>query len=326
MLAVALLTIPGAGAFAAQDKQADLEQQLKTGAEAMRRSQYDDALQAYKKAWSLSSKSSADACLGVVMAYWSLGAHKNVTETAADCLKVSADDQRMQARFHNLRGTSLVALADKNDTKRLQEAENAFRQAVTADADFTNARQNLGIVLLKMNRDDEGIRELRAYLDMTPRATDAARVRKMIENPRRARENYAPDFKFTSRDGEYIALEDLSGKTVVLDFWGSWCGPCVESTPGLVKLHKKYAEQGVVFLGVARDEEPAWSQYIDKNKMAWPQYLDAGGKIARLFGVQGYPTYIVLDGDGLIRARKSGYGLGTDGWLENEIKKTLKTK
>jgi thiol-disulfide isomerase/thioredoxin len=89
----------------------------------------------------------------------------------------------------------------------------------------------------------------------------------MIEDPRRARAVFAPDFSFTSKDGEFISSDDLRGKTILLDFWGSWCGPCVKAAPGLVRLHKKFAEAPVVFISVAENDRPeAWAAFIEKNK------------------------------------------------------------
>jgi thiol-disulfide isomerase/thioredoxin len=164
-----------------------------------------------------------------------------------------------------------------------------------------------------------------AYDDEMRKGGDADQP--MIEEPRRARELFAPDFSFTSKQGEYIALEDLKGRTVVLDFWGTWCKPCLMATPSLVKLHKKFADEGVVFIGVAvRDQEAEWAAYIDKNRMDWPQFFDTNRKIATPFSVTAFPTYIVIDGDGVVRARQSGYGMETDSWLEGEIKRTLKKK
>lgn len=85
----------------------------------------------------------------------------------------------------------------------------------------------------------------------------------------------APDFSFTSRGGEHITLDAFKGGTVVLDFCGSWCRPCVTSTPGLVALHEKYARQGVAFVGIAaKDKEDRWGRFIDGHMMDWPQYLD----------------------------------------------------
>jgi hypothetical protein len=83
-----------------------------------------------------------------------------------------------------------------------------------------------------------------------------------------------------------------------------------------------------VFIGVAEnDREKPWSAYIEKSGMNWPQYLDTTGKMAILFRVVSYPTYIIIDRDGVVRARQSEYMPGkTPGWIEDEIKKTLKTK
>ena len=155
---------------------------------------------------------------------------------------------------------------------------------------------------------------------LSPGFSDNAR--RLIEDPRRAREAFAPEFSFTSREGEFISLDELKGRTVLLDFWGSWCGPCVQATPGLIKLRRKFTGQPVIFVGIARDEQAKWSTYLEKNNMDWPQYLDTESRVIRLFRVEAYPTYIVLDGDGIIRARKSGYGSDSERWLESEIKKT----
>ena len=84
------------------------------------------------------------------------------------------------------------------------------------------------------------------------------------------------------------------------------------------------AEDPVVFLSIAQDKESDWRAYIDKHHLQWPQYLDATDKIIHRFGVRGYPTFIVVDGDGIIRARANGYTSGTDRWIESEIRKTLK--
>src|SRR5215218_1784706 len=98
----------------------------------------------------------------------------------------------------------------------------------------------------------------------------------MAENPRRARENYAPDFSFTSSEGEHIALGDLRGKVVLLDFWGTWCPPCVDSVPELRTLHKCYSnEPWFVLIGISSDnDEEKWQEFTVKNKMIWPQYRD----------------------------------------------------
>ena len=290
--------------------------------------QFEPALAVYKKAFAMTGKSSYEACIGIALAYRGLGAHKNVTEVCTDALKL-AGDARETAAIHNMRGAALVALADnKPDDKRLQEAEREFLAAIAAKEDLLPAHLNLGVTLLKMNRDEEGVRVLKHFVEVAPKGKEADNALRMIEEPRRAREAYAPDFSFTSKDGEFITLEDLKGKTVVLDFWGTWCKPCLMATPDLLKLRKKYADQPVVFVGIAvRDQEPEWAAYIEKHKMDWPQFLDTNRKIVMPFAVNTYPTYIVIDGEGVVRARKSGYNpMETHGWIDDEIKKSLKRR
>jgi thiol-disulfide isomerase/thioredoxin len=307
----------------AQDKKPDYADELRKGDTLLQRRQYEQALQAYKRAYALTDKSSYDALVGIALAYRGLGAHKNLLDSCDDGLKLAGDDKKRQAQIHNLRGSALVALSDKPGDKKLKDAEVEFRTALAANESLAAAHLNLGVVLLKMLRDDEGLRELKVYLDHAPDGAAADNARRLIEDPRRAREAFAPEFSFTSREGEFISLDELKGKTVLLDFWGSWCGPCVQATPGLIKLRRKFTGQPVIFVGIARDEQAKWSTYLEKNNMDWPQYLDTESRVIRLFRVEGYPTYIVLDGDGIIRARKTGYGADSEHWLESEIKKAL---
>jgi thiol-disulfide isomerase/thioredoxin len=309
---------------AAQDTKADYAGEMRNGDTYLQKRQYEQALHAYQHAYGLTGKSSYDALVGIALAYRGLGAFKDLLDSCKDGLKLAGDDKAHQAQIHNLRGTALSSLANKPEDKKLKDAEVEFRAALAANASLAAARLNLGVVLLKMRRDDEGLGELREYLAHTSDGPAAENARRLIEDPRRAREPFAPEFSFTSKDGEPISREQLKGKTVLLDFWGSWCGPCVEATPGLISLRRKLIGQPVVFLGIARDEEARWTKYLEKNKMEWPQYLDADEHVSRLFGIDGFPTYIILDADGIIRARTTGHGSGTQIWLEREIRKALK--
>ena len=99
-------------------------------------------------------------------------------------------------------------------------------------------RFNLGLVLLRMERDDEGVSELREFVKLVPNAASAAEARRMIADPRRARVSFAPDFAVVSLDGQKLSLESLRGKTVLIDFWGTWCPPCRAATPDLVRWRR----------------------------------------------------------------------------------------
>ncbi|MBC8030289.1 MAG: TlpA family protein disulfide reductase [Pyrinomonadaceae bacterium] len=167
---------------------------------------------------------------------------------------------------------------------------------------------------------------MKKYLELEPNAADSERVTKMIENPRRAREAYAPDFSITTADGEHITLEDLRGKVVVLDFWGTWCPPCVESIPALRALNKKFSkEPSFVLIGVSTDaEEETWREFTAKEKMIWPQYWDRDRRVVRAFSVRAFPTYVVIDHEGIIRFRTSGTSWERSAFLYDAIKKHVK--
>ena len=325
--ATGLLLLLLTAGLVAQDTPQPYSDEMRKGDTAIARRAYEDALQSYKKAYALSSKTSLDAVFAMAMAYRGLGAHKNVVDLmSGDGLKLAATPID-KAKALNMRGTSLVSLADKPSDKRLDYAIADFRAALAENPRLYSAQLNLGITLLKQEHDEDGRRELQGYVDTAPRGPETERALKMIEEPRRARATFAPDFSFTSKDGEFISLEDLKGKTVLIDFWGTWCKPCVAATPGLVKLQKKFAEQPVVVISVAEnDREDQWAGYIEKNRMTWPQFFDKTRKLVGPFGIRAYPTYIVIDGDGVIRWTTSGYGSDTDGTVESEIKKTLKKK
>jgi thiol-disulfide isomerase/thioredoxin len=113
----------------------------------------------------------------------------------------------------------------------------------------------------------------------------------------------APDFTLTDIDGNEVSLSDFAGKVVYLDFWASWCGPCLQQIPSARDLKKRMEGQDVVFLYVSLDEDQeAW-----KNKVAAENiqgvHLNAPGfkqDVARMYNVSGVPTFYIIGRDGLI--------------------------
>lgn len=303
------------------------EEEILTGRNFMRQRKYEDALKAFKRANDLKGKTSAEAYLLMANAYMGLEAYKNVAQSADRVVEFAANSSELQAQAYNLKGIAIQRQSDGGkDQKKLQEAEAALRQAVTTKADYAESHYNLGVVLLQQNRDPEGIVELKKYLELGPNELNTDVARKMIENPRRAREPFAPDFSITTSEGEYISLDDLKGKVVLLDFWGTWCPPCVASLPSLRDLNKKYSKhEAFVMLGISSDgDEDKWSAFIVKEKMVWPQFLDRQRAVQRAFNVRAFPTYIVLDHEGIIRFRTSGMSFEREAALSEAINKQIK--
>jgi peroxiredoxin len=208
----------------------------------------------------------------------------------------------------------------------LQDAEAAFRKGLAAAGDLPILTFNLGFTLLQEGRDAEGIAELKKYAQTAPDGAKAAEAAKLIENPRRAREAYAPDFSLTTADGEYISLDDLKGKVVLLDFWGTWCGPCVASVPALRDLQKRFAKEPLFrMISVSNDsDELKWRTFVEKNQMAWTQYLDRDRHLVRAFDVRAFPTYVLIDAEGIVRFREISSRWESTGDLPDAIKKHLK--
>ncbi|MBO9631478.1 MAG: AhpC/TSA family protein [Chitinophagaceae bacterium] len=127
----------------------------------------------------------------------------------------------------------------------------------------------------------------------------------------------APDFTKPGLDGQFISLSSLRGKYVLVDFWGSWCGPCRRSHPHLKEVYEKYKSKGLEILGVAceksSDEAEAtqsWKQAVHEDRINWLQVLNNAGKdktdLPTLYGVEGFPTKILLDKDGKVIAKWLG--------------------
>jgi len=264
---------------------------------------YEAALKAFKKA----NKQQNDACapclleMSFVMAR--LGDTKGALNSADKAL-ASAQTDELRAEAHAMRGDVLLG---QNDEKKRSEAESEYRSAVHLNPQAPEHHLKLALALLKEVKDTEGKDELNQYVQLAPNGKYAAYARTLLANPRRAREDYAPEFSFTTLRGDTITLNALAGKFVVLDFWATWCPPCRASIGELKELTRKYPRDKVVLISVSADEEEdKWREFVAKKEMDWDQYRDSAGKIQKTFGIHAFPTYIVIDPEGIIRQRILG--------------------
>ena len=107
--------------------------------------------------------------------------------------------------------------------------------------------------------------------------------------------------------GDAVSLADLRGKVVVIDFWATWCGPCVAEMPHMKELYAEYAEQGVEFLGVSLDhgeDRGGLQKLLDfcaAREIPWPQYYQGGGwgsEFSSAWGINSIPAVFLVDQDG----------------------------
>ena len=119
--------------------------------------------------------------------------------------------------------------------------------------------------------------------------------------------NRAPDFSIQSLEGEAIKLSDLRGQVVLLNFWGTWCGPCRREMPEFEKVYQSWRERGFEIVAIAyNDSEPAMAAFRDELGLSFPLALDASGEINHAYAIQTRPSSYLLDQDGLILEKRFG--------------------
>lgn len=136
------------------------------------------------------------------------------------------------------------------------------------------------------------------------------------------------DLEFTDAiKGAKISMKDLKGKVVVVDFWATWCGPCVAEMPNMKKLYAEFKEKGVEFIGVSLDQPKEdggldkLKEYVAKNEIGWPQYYQGNGwesEFSTSWGITAIPAMFVVDTEGKLHSVRAR------GQLEKMIPELLK--
>jgi thiol-disulfide isomerase/thioredoxin len=118
----------------------------------------------------------------------------------------------------------------------------------------------------------------------------------------------APDLRFRDLEGREVALSSFKGRVVVVNFWATWCPPCLAELPSLDRLHRALSRDGLAVLAVSVDErDPEVLSFVKERGLTLSVLRDRGGaEAARKLGVDSYPTTFVIDGAGRLRARYLG--------------------
>jgi thiol-disulfide isomerase/thioredoxin len=123
--------------------------------------------------------------------------------------------------------------------------------------------------------------------------------------------NKAPEIIFKNINDSIIALSSIKGKLVLIDFWASWCGPCRQENPTVVKAYQKFKDKkfkggnGFTIYSVSLDaNRVAWKQAIEKDKLTWPYHVSDllmwNSSVVSQYAIQGIPTNVLINQNGII--------------------------
>ena len=181
---------------------------------------FDLALDSYRKADSLSHHSSAHCYMKMAGAERKLGDSSSAINDSKKAAKLAGDDHSLALEAYLFQASLLSQLAGKPNDKKLREAEDVLRQALALDSKQALAHFDLGVILIRQERDSDGIAELKTYASLPgadPKMVSEAN--RIIANPIRGREPFAPDFSFVTLENQTLSNASLHGKVVLLDFW-----------------------------------------------------------------------------------------------------------
>ncbi|HRP63725.1 MAG TPA: redoxin domain-containing protein [Phycisphaerales bacterium] len=135
----------------------------------------------------------------------------------------------------------------------------------------------------------------------------------------------APDFELETLGGGTLTLAQHRGKDiVVLDFWATWCGPCIRALPGLMEVAEEYKDRNVVLYAVnQREAEETISKFLEQRKWNLKVPLDRSGNVATKYLVGGIPQTVIIDKDGVVEAVHVGYSPGLTQQLRDELDSLL---
>ena len=131
----------------------------------------------------------------------------------------------------------------------------------------------------------------------------------------------APNFELKDPAGKPLSLKDFRGKVVFLNFWATWCPPCIEEMPAMEKLHQELEKDGLVMLAVNFQEGPERvKEFFTQHNLTFTPLLDRDGKVTEQYQAWGLPVSVVINKRGQIAARATG----SKDWHSDEARQFFK--
>jgi peroxiredoxin len=255
----------------------------------------------------------------------------------AECLTLLGRAESKRGRHAQAIAHLLEALPSAPDSQAVRFAlARAYEGSGKPDAAIDNYVRAIGTFPCA---DTTGRATLEALYATNHKSTDGLdqRIdaackasRQAVALDSRRHEMVAPDWTIPGLDGKPRRFADLKGKVTVIDFWGSWCGPCRAELPHFQAIYEKFKGRGVEFLGISWEQvktraeaEAASKKFMTQNNLDFPAVVDHERKAVDAYGVNSFPTVFLIDRSGKVRYRNIGFSEDISHVLAAQIESLL---
>jgi thiol-disulfide isomerase/thioredoxin len=213
----------------------------------------------------------------------------------------ASEDERVQLRVQAIQRTAAAKEA-QGEAAVLAEFERGARELQQAFPNRDEARQ-----LLLMVAEHSDVKKARALAAEVIAGTQKAQLKMAAQDLLDKLDLLGKplDLKFTALDGREVDLRKLAGKVVLVDFWATWCGPCVAELPNVKAAYDKLHAKGLEVVGISFDQgRDKLQTFVAREEIKWPQYFDGllwENKFGLQFGIHSIPTMWLVDKQGNLR-------------------------
>ena len=288
---------------------------------------YDDAISSYQEANEIAGGNDKD-CLRALLELQITNGNYDDAIATAHAFETITTTPTEKSYAETARGRVFFLKAEPQsgsqfDTTLLNAADDAFKKALILDPKNSTALFTDGQVLVHLGRIEAARAQFKTCLDsITPSNPIYVRTQRYAKDPAQVLLQLAPAFSVTTLDGGRFNLDQMKGRVILLDFWATWCGPCMQELPQIKQIARDFTGQPLVILSISWDEDgQVWRRFVAKNGMTWPQYRDTSHRIGRLFGVEALPGYFTIDADGVLTSELLGGGFDIEGRLKELVAK-----
>jgi thiol-disulfide isomerase/thioredoxin len=250
------------------------------------------------------------------------GDYKTAQAVVADQMPLAtSDSDRAELHFRLALVLQRRGIKEKKN-ELFTESCSELNTALALDPQYSRLHYLMGISLAWLHQDDAARSEFNAFLNQDKDDPSLhERAQRYAERVELARSRMAPPFSATTIDGQRISLDSLAGKVVLIDFWATWCPPCVAALPHIRDIAREFEGEPLVIVSVSFDSDDAkWRAFVQKNGMNWIQIRDGkfSGPLAQVFDIRAIPATLSIDADGVLEDQHEG-----DAAIDGKLKKLV---